>query len=259
MTTHTRAKPAGTPTWVDLIAPDVDAARAFYRAVFGWDYDVAGPEYGGYSTARLGEWSTAGLSGPPPDAPPMPSAWSLYFATDNIEADVARAVELGATVLFPPMVVAPFGSMATCADPTGAPFSFWQAGEHIGAQLTDAPGAMTWYELYSPNVRQARDFYMALLGVTAEPMEGGPEYYVFKHGEDQICGVMQIDPAWGAFPPKWMTYFAVADADAAVAAVTGNGGKALSAIEPTPYGRMAAVADPSGAQFKIIEVPSRAG
>jgi predicted enzyme related to lactoylglutathione lyase len=48
----------------------------------------------------------------------------------------------------------------------------------------------------------------------------------------------------------------VADADAAIAAVTANGGKALSAIEPTPFGRMAALADPAGAQFKIVEVPA---
>jgi len=67
---------------------------------------------------------------------------------------------------------------------------------------------------------------------------------------------MQTDPAWGAFPPQWLTYFGVADADAAVAAVTANGGKALSPIEPTPFGRTATLADPAGAQFKIVEVPA---
>ncbi len=43
MTTHTRPKPAGTPTWVDVIAPDPDAGRAFYRAVFGWEFEPWGP------------------------------------------------------------------------------------------------------------------------------------------------------------------------------------------------------------------------
>lgn len=255
MTTHIRAKPAGTPTWVDLMTPDIDAARTFYHAVFGWEYDIAGPEYGGYTTARLGARSTAGLSGPQPGAPPMPATWTLYFATDDMQADVARAVELGAKLVFPPMTVGTFGSMAACEDPTGAAFSFWQAGEHVGAQMTDEPGSTAWYELYSPDAARARDFYAALLGATAEPMPGGPEYYVLKHGDDMLCGVMQIDPSWGAFQPQWITYFAVADADAAMAAVTSNGGKAMSAIEDTPFGRMAAVADPSGAHFKIIEPP----
>ena len=161
MTTYSHAKPAGTPTWIDLMTPDIDAARKFYHAVFGWEYDIGDPEFGGYTTARLGKRTTAGLMGNQPGAPPMPSAWSLYFATENIEADVARAVKLGAKVLYPPMVVGEFGSMATCEDPTGAAFSFWQAGQHVGSQVTDEPGSTTWYELYAPNAKQARDFYTA--------------------------------------------------------------------------------------------------
>lgn len=122
MTTYTQPKPAGAPTWVDLMTPDIEAARAFYHAVFGWDYDISGPEFGGYTTARVDQRMTAGLMGSQPDAPAMPAAWGLYFASDNVEADVARAVALGATVLSPAMVVGQFGSMAICADPTGAVF-----------------------------------------------------------------------------------------------------------------------------------------
>lgn len=256
MTTHTQPKPAGTPTWIDLTVPDAEGARSFYQSLFGWEYDVSGEEYGGYATARLGARPAAGISSPMPGAPPMPPAWSMYFATHDIEADVARAVELGATVLAPAMAIEPFGSMAFLADPTGAPFGLWQAARHIGAEVTDEPGSAVWYELYSPDVKRARDFYAALLGATVEPMPGGPEYYVFKHGEDQLCGVMQTDPAWGDFPPHWVVYFGVADTDAALATITANGGKALSAAEDTPFGRMAAVADPSGAQFKVISAPA---
>ena len=158
MTTYTGAKPAGTPTWSDLLAPDVDAARAFYHAIFGWDYDIGGPEYGGYTTARLGTRMTVGMSGPPPGVALRPAAWALYFATADIEADVARAVKLGAKVLYPPMVVGEFGSMATLEDPTGAAFSFWQAGQHVGSQVTDEPGSTTWYELYTSNIKERAIF-----------------------------------------------------------------------------------------------------
>ena len=256
MTTYTHAKPVGTPTWTDLMTPDIDAARAFYHAVFGWEYDIGGPEFGGYTTARLGPRTTVGLMGNQPDAPPMPAAWSLYFATDNIEADVARAVELGAKVLYPAMVVGEFGSMATCEDPTGAAFSFWQAGQHMGSQVTDEPGSAAWYELYSPNAKQARDFYTALLGATADPMPGGMEYYVLKHGEQEICGIMQIDPAWGDFHPQWITYFAVANADETVATVIKHGGKVMGPVDDSPFGRIAALMDPGGATFKIVQPPT---
>lgn len=254
MTTHTQPKPAGTPTWIDLTTPNADAARAFYQAVFGWEYDISGPEYGGYTNARVGQHTAAGMSEPMPGSPPPPpSAWSLYFASEAIEADVARAVELGAKVHVPAMSVGPFGSMAILEDPTGAVFGFWQADQHIGSEITDEPGGAAWYELYSPNVQQARDFYAALLGASIEPMPGGPEYYVLSHGEAQLCGVMQIDPAWGPVPPHWAIYFGVSDADEAVAAVSANGGTVMSAVEPTPHGRMATVADPAGATFKIIQ------
>jgi predicted enzyme related to lactoylglutathione lyase len=101
-----------------------------------------------------------------------------------------------------------------------------------------------------------RSFGAGSLKVEHTIFAGGPEYYVFKRGEQMLCAVMQTDPAWGAFPPQWITYFGVVDADAAVAAVTANGGRALSPIEPTPFGRMAALSDPAGVQFKIVEVPA---
>jgi predicted enzyme related to lactoylglutathione lyase len=256
MATYSQAKPAGMPTWVDLMAPDVDAARAFYQAVFGWEYDIGGQEYGGYTTARLGQRTVAGIVGNQPGAPPMPAAWSLYFATDNIEADVACAEKAGAKILFPPLMVGEFGTMATGEDPTGATFSFWQAGQHVGAQVTDEPGSAAWYELYSTNAAQARDFYTQLLGATAESMPGGLEYYVLKHGNEELAGIMQIDPSWGGFQPQWITYFAVANADETVALIKKHGGKILGNIDDSPFGRIAAVMDPSGATFKIVEPPA---
>lgn len=254
MTTHTGPKPVGTPTWVDLASPDAEAARAFYHALFGWEYDIGGPEFGGYTTARLGQRMTAGLVGNQPDAPPAPPAWGLYFASDNAEADAARATELGASVLYPPMAVGPFGSMATCTDPAGAAFSFWQAGQHVGAQVTDEPGATTWYELYTPNAKQARDFYTTLLGASADAMPGDLEYYVLKHGDQMLGGIMQIDPAWGAMPAQWVTYFAVADADEAAAIIQAHGGTIMGSIDNSPFGRIAAARDPGGANFKIIQL-----
>jgi predicted enzyme related to lactoylglutathione lyase len=257
MTTYTRPKAPGTPTWIDLVSPDLDASRAFYRAVFGWEYDVGGPEFGGYTTARVDTRPVAGIGGQMPGAPPAPAFWQLHFATDAIEADVARAVALGAQVIAPPLAVGVFGSMAVCSDPTGARFCFWQAGQHIGTQVADEPGAATWFELYSPDAAASRDFYTALLRADAAPMPGGLEYYVVSHGERQLGGIMQIDPAWGPMPAQWVTYFAVADADETVRRATGHGAQALGAIDPSPFGRLAVLRDPSGATFKILEPPQR--
>ncbi|HMO58822.1 MAG TPA: VOC family protein [Roseiflexaceae bacterium] len=254
MTTHTHAKPNGTPTWLDLSTPDPDAARAFYHAVFGWEYDISGPEYGGYAIARLGQRSAAGVAGPMPGTTLAKAEWGLFFATDRIDADVNHAVALGATVLHPTMSVSPFGSMATCTDPTGAAFSFWQADQHIGSQVNDEPGAAAWYELYTPDAQQACTFYTALLGAAADLMPGGMEYYTLKHGEHMLAGIMQIDPAWGPMQPAWVAYFGVADADTAVSTVIAHGGAIMGTIDDSPFGRIAALRDSQGAVFKIVEV-----
>jgi uncharacterized protein len=255
VTKYARAKPAGTPTWVDILTPDIDRARQFYHAVFGWEYDISGPEFGGYTTARLGKHPVAGLTPPMPGAPATPAAWSLYFATENAAADQAQAAKLGAQTLFPAMAVGDFGSMALSVDPGGAAFGFWQAGNHIGFEVTEEAGSPAWFELYASDAKQARDFYKQLLNLDADPMPGGMEYYVLKRGEDQLAGIMQIERSWGDFRPQWMTYFAVANADETVATVQKNGGRAMSKVDDSPFGRLAAVADPHGALFKIIEPP----
>lgn len=56
-------------------------------------------------------------------------------------------------------------------------------------------------------------------------------------------------------PSHWLAYFAVADADAAVAAASVGGGTVLSGPDDTPFGRMAFLTDPDGAVFAIAGPP----
>jgi predicted enzyme related to lactoylglutathione lyase len=55
-------------------------------------------------------------------------------------------------------------------------------------------------------------------------------------------------------PAHWSTYFMVEDADAALAVIVRLGGSIVQAAEDTPYGRLATVADPTGAVFKVRAV-----
>jgi uncharacterized protein len=224
--------------------------------VFGWDYDVSGPEFGFYATVNTNGQVSAGIGGQMPGAPPSPAAWSLYFASDDLAADLARAEALGAKALYPPMEIGTFGAMVTLLDPAGAEFSFWRSGTHIGAKVTGEHGSMSWNELYTSDAGKARDFYCALLGATAQLMPVGMEYYVLMRGAEQLGGVMQINPDWGTMPSRWVTYFAVDNTDAVAARITANGGQIMGAIDDSPFGRVAAAADPAGAWFKIIQPPS---
>src|ERR1044072_6169897 len=80
----------GAPNWLDLGAPDTEAARAFYGGLLGWSFESAGPEAGGYGFFTHGRKTVAAL-GPLTDAGAR-SAWTPYFQTPDADA-TARSVE----------------------------------------------------------------------------------------------------------------------------------------------------------------------
>src|SRR3954451_10079246 len=84
--------PAGTPSWVDLSSPDLDASASFYGELFGWEAPASeGPveETGGYRMFTNGGVELAGLG---PAQPGQPPAWTTYVAVDDVAA-VKRRIE----------------------------------------------------------------------------------------------------------------------------------------------------------------------
>lgn len=112
----------GALIWNELISTDVDASTAFYANVLGWGMDPMpmGPDAPPYSVFTVAGEGIAGGMAPPMEG--MPSFWGVYFGSDDCDATVAKAEELGATVVAPAMDI-PVGRMAALQDPTGAMFS----------------------------------------------------------------------------------------------------------------------------------------
>ena len=73
---------------MDVSVDEVEKANTFYTALFGWDVEVAGPEYGGYGGCRKDGRRVAGIT--PKMNPKQPSAWTVYLATDDVDATVAK-------------------------------------------------------------------------------------------------------------------------------------------------------------------------
>jgi predicted enzyme related to lactoylglutathione lyase len=61
----------------------------------------------------------------PPQLPGVPSHWHVYFGVTDADATVAKASDLGGSVLVPPFDT-PVGRMAVIGDPQGAVFSIVQ-------------------------------------------------------------------------------------------------------------------------------------
>ena len=249
----------GVPCWVDLGTSDIDAAKAFYGTLFGWDMeDSENPEEtGGYVSALKDGRRVAGLM--PLMQPGQPVAWSTYLWVDDIEATAAKAAEAGGQTIVAPMDVMDIGRMAFFADPTGAVIGVWQPGSHRGAELTNEPGAFAWNELHTRDIEAAKAFYAAAVGLGAVTREMGPVSYTeFQVDERAVAGGMDQN-AQGVppeVPPYWLVYFAVEDTDAAIAQLQELGGSVM--VEPIdmPPGRFAIVNDPQGAAFGIIALAS---
>jgi predicted enzyme related to lactoylglutathione lyase len=247
MPTRDTPWPNGTPCWVDLGTPDLDAARSWYSSVFGWTYSGGEPEYGGYAMCLKNDRKVAGMG--PQMSSDDPPRWTTYFATDDADATVARATEAGGTVFAPPMDVGPHGRMAILADPQGNPFGIWQAGSTTGVEVYNEPGSLVWNEAAVDDPAAARDFYTAVFGFSWEEIPGAGGYATFATEDRPLGGLGGISPG---LPKGWATCFSVASCDEAVAAVEAGGGKVLLAAQDTEFGRFAVVADPWGASFSVM-------
>jgi predicted enzyme related to lactoylglutathione lyase len=115
---------AGALTWNELVTGDVEAAKAFYDSVFGWDGAASVLGDVAYTQWELDGAQIAGMSpivGEPADIPPH---WAVYFAVADCDASAARVTELGGTVLVPPTDMPPGARFARAMDPGGAQFLF---------------------------------------------------------------------------------------------------------------------------------------
>jgi predicted enzyme related to lactoylglutathione lyase len=112
----------GALTWTELSTRNLEAAKAFYATVFGWDFhsgDLGGMQY---TEAKLGGRDIAGMMAIAPDAPPeLPAHWLAYIGTADTDAAVTAATDLGATLVVGPMDI-PSGRFAVLVDPVGAVF-----------------------------------------------------------------------------------------------------------------------------------------
>jgi predicted enzyme related to lactoylglutathione lyase len=99
-------------------------------------------------------------------------------------------------------------------------------------------------------------FYAQLFGwQTLQTPMAGTTYTMFRIGERDVGGMIQMTPEWGEMPSHWMPYIAVEDVDATVQRVSELGGKVCVPPSDIPnIGRFAVITDPGGAVFSIIKL-----
>ncbi|MGV9992728.1 VOC family protein [Streptomyces sp. NPDC003374] len=253
-------RPEGTPCWADAVFPDLQAAKEFYGEVLGWTFGETAPEFGGYTQACADGKAVAAV------VPPMPgqeghSQWCLYFASPDAAATAGRIREHGGEVLMEPMRVGDFGTMCLAREPSGAVFGVWQAGSHEGFEATAVPGAYCWAEVFTREPGKADAFFTGVFGYTSKRLEDDAiDFRIFNVGDETVLGRMTMTEDFPPeVPPYINVYFAVADCDEAVAAATGRGGELRFGPMDSPFGRFAALSDPQGANFSVIDLTTTRG
>ncbi|MFD4604896.1 VOC family protein [Streptomyces sp. NPDC058464] len=253
-------QPEGTPCWADAMFGDLEGAKSFYGEVLGWTFGESSSEYGNYTQAYANGKAVAAV------VPPMPgqegqSQWCLYFASPDAAAAAARIRENGGEVLMEPMQVGDFGTMCLAREPSGAVFGIWQGGVHEGFEATAVPGAYCWAEVFTREPEKADPFFAAVFPYTVRQIEDdNVDFRTFSLREQPVLGRMRMTDDFPPEVPSYVNvYFTVADCDEAVAKAVKLGAVLRFGPMTSPFGRFAALSDPQGANFSVIDVTTTEG
>ena len=108
---------------MELNTSDLQKAKEFYKALFGWEFEDQDMGPGGvYSVFKPDQGPGGGMMA----MPGAPVGWLAYIGVSDIHAATAQAKSLGAQVIRDSQEVPGHGWMSILIDPTGASIALWQ-------------------------------------------------------------------------------------------------------------------------------------
>ena len=121
-----------------------------------------------------------------------------------------------------------------------------------------APGSFCWFELTTTDQPQAIAFYSDLFDWRPTDFPMGPDevYTIFRVEGRDTAAVRTMRPAQREqrVPPSWLAYISVENADAGARRALASGGTVVAPpFDVRDRGRMAVLADPTGAVFALWE------
>lgn len=247
MTEVTKHEP-GAFSWIELATSDPEGAKGFYTSLFGLtSFDTQSAPDMTYTILQKNGRDVGGVYKlmEEMEAPPN---WMPYITVENVDSMREKALGLGADSGPEPMDVTDMGRMAILRDPVGAHFALWQPKKHIGSEVINEHGTLTWCELQTSDREKALQFYTVLFGWTAKV---SPEYV-------ELGGAAGGMRDFKEGPAHWLIYFWADDVDAAVGKTEELGGGVLMPPTDIPnVGRMAVLRDPQGAAFALFKASMR--
>lgn len=247
--------PVGMPNWVDILVPDIEVGLSFYTSVLGWSYQDTGPDFHHFRLCQVNGRYAAGIGAV--ESPDQPVAWTVYLASDNLDATVKLINDNGGSVMVGPMEIPETGRFVIATDNTGGVFGSFQITHGVGMQVHSEPGGLIWEDCRLTDVPAGREFYRTVFGAECSEIPG---ISLDEYGTFSVPGAEEGRPVGGmgglmgmpeGTPSHWMPYFSAASVDGAVAAAQAGNGTVVMAAQDTPFGRIAVVTDPFGAHFGL--------
>lgn len=121
-------------------------------------------------------------------------------------------------------------------------------------QVEHAPGSFCWIELATTDGPAAKQFYGQLFGWQAQdnPIGPGMVYTMLKLDGRDVGALFQKGDEMKQVPTHWASYIAVTSVDETAAKAKALGGTVVQEpFDVMQHGRMAVIADPTGAHFAI--------
>jgi len=249
----------GKNIFVELITPNLAAAKQFYAGLFGWTFSEIQADGIQYAEAFLEGHRVAGLihRDLPANEHRKPS-WLSFFAVRDVDAAKKVALQNAAKVLFEPHSIPDRGREAVFSDPQGAVFAVLASSSGDPSDALAAPGEWIWSSLITSDPDAAAAFYQKLFDydVFELPASEGAQHLLLSSEHYARASVNTLPAKRPNAHPHWINYVRVEDAVKMTEKVVALGGRIL--VEPRidrHGGKVALVADPLGALFGLLEWP----
>ncbi len=120
----------GQICWRELNTHNLDAAKEFYRGLFGWTVEQSKVSEMQYEEIHFDEKAVGGMLEINQDWGEnwenIPAAWMSYIAVDDIAESVEKIKKFGGGVCIPPFDAPNVGKISVVNDPSGITFSVIQ-------------------------------------------------------------------------------------------------------------------------------------
>jgi predicted enzyme related to lactoylglutathione lyase len=226
------------PSWVDVMVPTQEQhhdKRAFLTALFDWTWDLGDENTGYYAIGSSNGAPVIGLG----IGEGTNGNTTTYFASSDVEEDVKKATDRGASVMMPATKVMDLGTMAILIDPAGAPFGLWRAGTFAGFGLMHEANAPGWFDHVSPDPQRDGEFYSALSGHTLTALDG--DMRILQNGDDWYASVSH---AQEGEQPQWKPIYVVDSLQRIHETVPRHGGSIVIEEMPVPGSAICVFSEP---------------